>query len=396
MGIILNYIEKTSDGKVKAYDTQKRFIEEYELDTFGEFDDHKDNIQPKDKATLYAENKPSKADQIEIPIKDISFRKNNSLFKYFMDGTRHVYKVGDIAINGIVYPLVVGQIIVGYCGRDKRDIKIGKFRRFIVLTVPVQYDTNRQGPNFFRHKCEELNAVIKETPLYKKFGIQLDSVIPYGRSEEGNGETGRNKYLRLAVACIQNEMLDQERILVDELVMSAKVSDDNEMLIKDGSIEYKKDFTNRPDEKALSSSKFSLNFQYVVGVSKMFNPELLGKREPRIGTILAELKPLYRSNAYKYYYEGKTYCVWYIRLRNTINRPNRYADIIKVEMIMREGESIKQSSLINSISAHLINEAYPVCYGNDSRWANHIYPVYITERFCKSMFIDEKLIIRMI
>lgn len=397
MGIILNYIDKTSDGKVKVYDTQKRFIEEYELDTFGEFDDHKNDVQPKDKSTLYAESKPSpKSDQIEIALKDISSRKNNSLFKYFMDGTRHVYKVGDIAIDGVVYPLAVGQIIVGYCGREKRNIKIGQFRRFIVLAVPVQYDTNRQGPNFFRHKCEELNAAIRETPLYTRFGIQLDSVIPYGKPGEGQREMGRNKYLRLAVARIQNEMLDQERILVDDLVMSSKVSDNNEMLIKDGSIEYKKDFTNRPDEAKLSASKFSLNFQFVVGVSKMFDPELLGKREPRIGTILAELKPRHRTNAYQYYHEGKVYCVWYVRLRDTVNRPNRYADIIKVEMIMKEGENIKQSSLINSISAHLINEAYPVCYGNDARWANHLYPVHVTEKFCKSMFIDEKLIIRMI
>lgn len=62
MGIILNYIEKSSEGKVKVYDTQKRFVEEFELDTFGEFDDHKNDLQPKDKATLYAENKPSKSD----------------------------------------------------------------------------------------------------------------------------------------------------------------------------------------------------------------------------------------------------------------------------------------------------------------------------------------------
>lgn len=396
MGIILNYIEKSSEGKVKVYDTQKRFVEEFELDTFGEFDDHKNDLQPKDKATLYAENKPSKSDQVPITTKDIAIRRNNSLFKYFMDGTRHVYKVGDIAIDGVVYPLAVGQIIVGYCGREVRDIKIGQFKRILVLAVPVQYDTNHQGMNFFRHKCEELNAAIRNTPLYTKFGIQLDSVIPYGKPGEGQHELGRNKYLRLAIARIQNEMLDQERMLVNELVMSARVSDNNEMLIKDGSIEYKKDFTNRPGEAALSSSKFSLNFQFVVGVSKMFDPELLGKREPRIGTILAELKPHHRTNAYQYYHEGKVYCVWYIRLRDTINRPNRYADIIKVEIIMKEGEQIKQTSLINSISAHLINEAYPVCFGKDARWANHLYPVYIAERFCKSMFIDEKLIIRMI
>lgn len=60
------------------------------------------------------------------------------------------------------------------------------------------------------------------------------------------------------------------------------------------------------------------------------------------------------------------------------------------------GNKIKQSALIDSISAHLINEAYPVCYGKDARWANHLYPVYVTETFCKSNFVDEKLIIKII
>ena len=82
-------------------------------------------------------------------------------------------------------------------------------------------------------------------------------------------------------------------------------------------------------------------------------------------------------------------------MRNTINRSNNYADIIKVEMFM-EGDQLKQSHVIDSISAHFINEAYPVCYGKDARWANHLYPIYITETFCKSNFIDEKLIIKII
>ncbi len=394
MGLVLKYITESSDGKVKVYDSQKRFIDESELDTFGEFDDHKEGEQPKDKSQLYAEDKPTKASQIEIKTKDITSRKDKSRFKYFLDGTRHVYKVGDIAIDGVVYPLAVGQIIVGYCGRDGRDIKIGKFKRILVLAVPIQWDVNHQGVNFFRRQCEEINKKIQETPLFTKFNIQLSSIIPYGAPTQLQHEIGRNKYLRLATACIQNEMLDQERLLVQHLVMQNIVSVNGAMLIKDGSIEYKKDFTNRPDEE-LANAKFALNFRDVIGVSKMFDPELLSKREPRIGTIIAELKPRHRTRAYKYIHEGKSYCVWYLRLRDTLNRSNNYADIIKIEMYISD-DGVKETSLINSISAHLINEAYPVCYGRDARWANHLYPVHITERFCKSMFIDEKLIIRII
>lgn len=394
MGLILDYMASTSDGKVKTYDSQKRFIDEPELDTFGEFDDHKYGEQPKDKSLLYAEDKYSKEPHVEIKSKDILSRKGKSRFKYFLDGTRHVYKVGDIAIDGTVYPLAVGQIIVGYCGREGRDIKNGYFNRSIVLAVPRQWDLNNQGKNFFRRQCEEINKRIIETPLFSKFGLHLDYVIPYGVESSTVQELGRNKYLRLATACIQNEMLDQERLLVQELVMNGLISDNYAMLIKDGSIEYKKDFTNRPDAD-LANAKFTSNFRDVVGVSKMFDPELLSKREPRIGTIIAELPPMCRTRAYRYIHEGKSYCVWYLRLRDTFNRSNNYADIIKVEMFMPFDKN-KESSLINSISAHLINEAYPVCYGHDARWANHLYPIHVTERFCKSMFIDEKLIIRVI
>lgn len=392
MGIILDYIESTSDGKVKAYDSQKRFVNETESDTFGEFDEHKTDVAPKDKSLLYGETSPDKSNQREIEIDTILKKKNKSLFKYFLDGTRHVYKVGDIAIDGVIYPLAVGQIIVGYCGREGREMTTGHVVRKLVLAVPIQYDTHGQGANFFRKQCEEINKRIRETVFYQKFKMEFADVIPY--SGDGSTDLGRNKHLRLAIAKIQNEMLDQERLLVEDMVEKGLVNDDNCMLIKDGSIEYKKDFTNRPD-KDMASAEFNLRFRDVIGVSKLFDPELLSKREPKIGTMIAELKPMHRTNAYRYIHEGKSYCVWYLRLRNTLNRSNSYADIIKIEKFMT-GDKPIFSHLIDVISSHLINEAYPVCYGKDARWANHLYPVYVTESYCKSKFIDEQLVIKVI
>ena len=394
MGLVLDYIVNSSDGNVKSYESQKRYIDETESDTFGEFDDHSNDIPIKDKSLLFAEDNPSKDDQKEISLDTIRKKHNKSLFKYFLDGTRHVYKVGDIAIGGVIYPVAVGQIIVGYCGREGRDIKTGKVVRKLVLAVPAQYDTKKQGANFFKKQCEEINKRIRESLFYKKFGMEFSEIISYGNIGDNQVEMGRNKYLRLAISKIQNEMLDAERLLVEEMVLNDLVSNDDAMLIKDGSIEYKKDFTNRPD-KEFASAKFNQNFRDVVGVSKMFDPELLSRCQPHIGTIIAELKPMHRTNAYRYIHEGKSYCVWYIRLRNTLNRSNSYADIIKVEMFM-EGDQKKQTSLIDTISAHLINEAYPVCYGKDARWANHLYPIYIAEKFCKSHFVDENLIIKII
>lgn len=63
-------------------------------------------------------------------------------------------------------------------------------------------------------------------------------------------------------------------------------------------------------------------------------------------------------------------------------------------VILEEGGAIA-SDLIDTISANLIKEAYPVCYGNDTRWANHIYPVYLTETFCKSKYFNSDIILNL-
>ena len=50
------------------------------------------------------------------------------------------------------------------------------------------------------------------------------------------------------------------------------------------------------------------------------------------------------------------------------------------------------SDVIDIISANIINERNPTCYGTDKRWANHLYPVYVTETFVKSKYISDSVI----
>ena len=188
-------------------------------------------------------------------------------------------------------------------------------------------------------------------------------------------------------------MMDEERMMVNSLCSDYTINEDA-MLVKDGTLEYKKDFTNMPDAD-LDSAMFDLNIENVIGVSKLFDPELLNEIEPQIGKVIADLPPYSRTNAFKYIHEGKNYCMWYLRLRETPNAATRYSDVVKVEIVMVEKDKMS-SQLINSISTHLINEAYPVCFGKDSRWANHLYPVYLTESYCKSKYINDQIIIKLI
>lgn len=388
MGLVLDYIRKHSDGRVETYDTVKYTIDDSVQDIFGEFEDHQDFNIPKSKA-VYAEDHPSKDVQYHaIDIEEIVSKHNDSPLTYFLDGSRHVYKASDVIINGVVYPVVAGQIVVGCCKRVDREMQpaeIGECRK-LILVLPKTYDADNYGEPFLQKKCLEINEELRIQAGIN--AIQFDEIKCY--RIDGDIEEGRNKYLHQAITVVQNEMMDQERIMVGNLCEQKHINKDA-WLVKDGTLEYRHSFTNRPDQN-LDIAQFQNSLRYVIGVSKLFNPELLNYQEPKIGRIIAELKPFSRTNAYLFRHEKKNYCVWYLRLRNTPNRATRNADVIKVEMMINEGQ-VLNTSLINIISAHLINEAFPVCYGKDARWANHLYPVYLTELFCKKKYIyDEKII----
>ncbi|MBO4588824.1 MAG: hypothetical protein J5711_08025, partial [Bacteroidales bacterium] len=69
-----------------------------------------------------------------------------------------------------------------------------------------------------------------------------------------------------------------------------------------------------------------------------------------------------------------------------------YSGILKIEKMLMTGEESEQgltTDEVDMITANIINERNPVCYGQDARWANHLYPVYMTECYCKSKFKSE-------
>ena len=397
MGYILNLVANKGEGNIVAYNTTKRVIEDSEADTVADFEDHTPlSIAGGNK---FAEDNPNTKDPFcyEIPQDEIIKRKNKSFIRYFLDGTRHIYKTGDLSIDGVVYPVSVGQIVICCCERKDRQMFHYDVRREVVMSVPDTYCKGilfRQRDNFFKKKCEEINDEIRKKHLSAGgLLLQFSRIIPYDTSNDN--EFGRNKYLRRSIAVIQNQMTDNERQYVSDMCKNGSLNEDTSWLIKDGSLEYKRDMTNRIDDD-LDEAMFDLNMKCVLGVSKSFDSELLSKVEPKIGDIIAELPPCSRTNAYKYSHEGHNYCVWYLRLRNQpTRRSSCFSDVVKVEFLML-GDSTPSSRLINTISAHLLNESYPVCFGKDSRWANHLYPVHVTEVHAKSQFINDYAIINQI
>ena len=205
--------------------------------------------------------------------------------------------------------------------------------------------------------------------------------------------TNFHNYKNRGTAKIQSEMTDEEQRLVAKLCEQNRL-DDEHYLIKDGSLEYSPSYSNA---HKIDKTMLRENYRFVVGVSKSFDPELIPDFEGhRLSKTIAGLKPFERTKAYRYTSEanGIEYAVWYLRLRKSDFRETNFSDVVKCEMVIINEEQI-DTDLINLISANLIKEAYPVCYGADTRWANHLYPVYLTETFCKSKYYNNDIILNL-
>lgn len=387
MGRILDYIEKSGKGKYICYKTRKLSLDHNVSDTLA----YDDKPISQFRKSVFAEKDHSRKQTVLIGQELI--RKTPPIFRYFLDGSRRTYKVDDISIGTRVFPVVAGQIIVGCCERKNRDeFKSFDFRHKLVIALPDDFDGDDGGENFCRLFCENVNMDLQNIDFVKERNLEIKRILLYKTDGKSELVQGKDNCINRAIAKIQAEMTDEEQLLVADLCKKNKLQDDS-WLIKDGSLEYNPRFSNLDTTQW---NKLRSNYSHVVGVSKSFDPELIADYEGnRLSKTIASLQPFERTKVYKYEstHNGNSFAVWYLRLRNSEYRETHFSDVVKCELVLhREGE-LKDSDLIDTISANIINEAYPVCYGADSRWANHLYPIYLTESFCKSNYIDSNIIL---
>jgi hypothetical protein len=181
-------------------------------------------------------------------------------------------------------------------------------------------------------------------------------------------------------------------------ILTAKnlLNEDN-YLLKDGSLQYKPMQTGEHKEL----TKIKNNYRRVIGVSKSFNPELFrDKNNKSNASVIANLGLYHRTPAYMFqhsiekqsYFGNYKFSIWYVRIRDKKRTESPFAGVVKIEKILItdvENEEGLDSALVDVITSNIINERNPVCYGNDKRWANHLYPVYMTEQFIKSQYLSD-------
>jgi hypothetical protein len=93
-----------------------------------------------------------------------------------------------------------------------------------------------------------------------------------------------------------------------------------------------------------------------------------------------------------------TFAVWFVRIRDRQHTNNAFDGVLKLEKILTD-DQINNGGLnsdeVDLITANIINERNPVCYGADKRWANHLYPVYVTESYLKSKYLSESMFLNL-
>lgn len=308
------------------------------------------------------------------------FSGSTQILNYFLDGSRLIFKIDDIAyMNGarkMIYPIVAGQVVAGCCRRIGRQLHVENFSAEIVLAVPDVTNPRGFDGGFFPALVSRINARSK---------IKIAKILSYNTNHNPS-----EKFEDRAVAQIMKHMHDTEKNLVAELVRRGKLDQKN-YLVKDGSLEY----------RVLSSDKKKFNaknYSFVIGVSKRFNPMLVKDSSDKVNPgLVAELPTFCRTPVTIFqrkdnFFGGNKFAVWYLRLRNKKYSDSPFDGVVKVEKILvtdaeRRNEQI-DSDEVNLLSAYLLNERNPVCYGTDNRWANHIYPIFLTESFIKSRFIS--------
>lgn len=378
MGAILSVLEKETGGT--CYKSYKYCFDSVEIPTITYEDSP--TIPVKEYGETDTTLKTSKS--LKESAKEIQ-KNSKPLFRYFLDGSRRIYKVDDITFDKRIFPIIGGQIGVACCEREgPSDFKKVVLENDLALALPTVADAD--GTNnelFFNSLRTKLNGL----PKLHKYNLKFSKILSYSSKQL----KGDQKYEKLGIAKIQDEMIECEKKLVAQLV-AKNLLNQNNFLLKDGSLQYTPLKTG--DYRELS--KIKSNYRCVVGVSKSFNPELCKDQKGKSNAAQIAKLPLYhRTPAFMYETErvpGVTFSIWYLRIRDRKYTESPFAGIVKIEKVLVSDKEIEEgleSDEVDLISANIINERNPVCYGNDNRWFNHLYPIYLTEKFIKSQYISD-------
>jgi len=301
--------------------------------------------------------------------------KTPSILTYFMDGSRRVFRFSDIVLgDGRYFPVLAGQVGVAVLRRNE-DGSMSPMKDYVcyknTLVLPDTIDKNDQ---------QELRNEISKSMK-----------IPFGVSDYETGVSGGNgsqDYINKGTKQVLDQMHDLELDAVRSMMSNRDLRSDA-MLVIDGSLQFRRDVLKRNNFPAHQLVN-------VIGISKSFTPSqpvsgmIKGKH---LGAILQELEfgertPVFKAGEDSF---AEVLGVWYLRIRQRAKLTSPLQGVIKIE-VLASGEEVENGldgDRVNNLSALILSERNVTAYGKDERWANHLYPIYLTESYLKSGFLSD-------
>jgi hypothetical protein len=222
MSSVMDTIANETNGK--SFKTFKYSFDGIGVPTF-DYDDNREITWEKSGETT----PPSGSANMKICADNIL--KNKPLFTYFLDGSRRIFKVDDIAYKNQVFPVIAGQIGIGCCTRINKNMKAFDFERRLVIALPkVANQLDWKKELFFSNLKKKINTTSLKLITQ---GLEITDIKPYPTKKE-EGEKLENK----GIAVIQDLMIEREINMVSKLVADRKLNQDN-FLLKEKSVNFK-------------------------------------------------------------------------------------------------------------------------------------------------------------
>ena len=185
MGKILDYIVKKGEGNYLCYKTNKVSLNILDTDVLD-----------------YDDKPASTRNKSRIAESDLTLVPTRPIFSFFLDGSRHVYKVDDMAIGKKIFPVLAGQIVVGCCEREDRDT-FHPYQTYhkIVISLPDDFDVDDEGEDFCRLYCDEINEELSKLPYVGEVGIKIDKILLYKTDKKDKFNSDKDNYKNRTAAC---------------------------------------------------------------------------------------------------------------------------------------------------------------------------------------------------
>ena len=295
------------------------------------------------------------------------------LFRYFLDGSMRTTNAGYIVdIKRRYLPLFIGQIGVAATNLEQGRICVERYVNRNFLFFPA---------TFSEENTATAKALVGDAPLSSSCPFDLDLECYELQDHQNPMDCARETIL----ATMHRMEID----LIADLARSGKLTRDSLLMI-DGSLQF---YGNLEKEREA--------FHNVVGVAKSFDLHQTigsGSNAKAVGTILADLKHRYRTVARRITHRNLTIGAWYLRIHSArlLAGLGVTDGVVKIEIFPEKATSRTpqlDANRCNTISEHVLALRHPSTPSTDSRWASHLYPIHITERYIKARFRTDQTMV---